>query len=110
MHDNTTQRGDDLRSLIKKLQNVDVESVNENEALKIETLDLARKITAALEGPVNRATDLMYRVRILSGVSRKVKAYTSKALCNNSGPYRSGPGPLQTHWISFRCNYFQSTS
>jgi hypothetical protein len=52
----------DVKSLIEKLKNIDVARVEEDEGVKGEALALARKITATLEGPINRATDLVFRV------------------------------------------------
>lgn len=62
MTDTNAVPEDDLQSLITKLKNIDVAQVAEDEAVKSEALRLARKVTATLEGPVNRATDLVFRV------------------------------------------------
>jgi hypothetical protein len=52
----------DVKNLIERLKNIDVTRVEEDENVKGEALALARKITSTLEGPINRATDLMFRV------------------------------------------------
>lgn len=62
MTDSNAVPGDDLQSLITKLKNIDVAQVAEDEAVKSEALRLARKVTATLESPINRATDLVFRV------------------------------------------------
>ncbi|KAJ4359631.1 uncharacterized protein N0V89_000186 [Didymosphaeria variabile] len=61
MSDIRAAESDDVRSLVSKLQAIDSSKVLEDEAVKNETLTLARKLVAALEGPVNRATDLVFR-------------------------------------------------
>jgi hypothetical protein len=55
-------KGEDIKSLIERLKNINVARVEEDEGVKGEALTLARKITATLEDPINRATDLMFRV------------------------------------------------
>jgi hypothetical protein len=57
-----TGQGEDIQSLITRLKNIDVARVEQDEAVKGEALALARKITSTLEGPINRATDLVFRV------------------------------------------------
>jgi len=54
---------DDIRTLLSKLQNIDITQIEADESAKIRVLSLIRKITANLEGPINRATDLVFRVR-----------------------------------------------
>lgn len=55
---------DDAHSLVSKLQAMDGSKILKDEAVRNETLSLARKLVATLEGPVNRATDLAFRVRL----------------------------------------------
>lgn len=62
MIDTNATAEDNLEALIAKLKSIDVSRVNEDEAAKGEALKLARKITATLEGPINRATDLVFKV------------------------------------------------
>jgi hypothetical protein len=57
-----TGQGEDIQSLIARLKNIDVARVERDEDVKGEALALARKITSTLEGPINRATDLVFRV------------------------------------------------
>jgi hypothetical protein len=65
-----TGQGEDIQSLITRLKNIDVARVEGDEDVKSEALALARKITSTLEGPINRATDLVFRVGTsLSSVS-----------------------------------------
>lgn len=52
-----------LGSILSKLQGIKIREIENDEVVKNETLALARKLTATLEGPVNRATDLVFRVR-----------------------------------------------
>jgi hypothetical protein len=52
----------DVKNLIERLKNIDVARMEEDEDVKGEALALARKITSTLEGLINRATDLMFRV------------------------------------------------
>jgi hypothetical protein len=56
---------DNIQSLITKLKNIDVSRIGEDEAAKVEALNVAKKVTATLENPINRATDLMFTVRVL---------------------------------------------
>jgi hypothetical protein len=62
MTDTNTRPEDELQSLVKKLNNVDFTRIAEDGAEKSDALRLARKVTAILEGSVNRATDLAFRV------------------------------------------------
>jgi hypothetical protein len=55
--------GDDVHSLVSKLREIDTSQILKDEAVKGETFTLARKLAAALEGLVNRAIDLVFRVR-----------------------------------------------
>jgi hypothetical protein len=57
-----TGQGEDIQSLIARLKDIDVARVEADEGVKGEALALARKITSTLEGPINRATDLVFRV------------------------------------------------
>jgi hypothetical protein len=51
----------ELCSLVMKLQQIDVGQLSKDESVKLEALELSRKVTATIEGPVNRATDLAFR-------------------------------------------------
>jgi hypothetical protein len=62
MTDTNTMPEDELQSLVKKLNSFDFTRVAADGAEKSDALRLARKVTAILEGPVNRATDLAFRV------------------------------------------------
>lgn len=53
---------DQLPDLLGKIRNVDVDSVSNDPVAQADLLKLARKLTAVLEGPVNRATDLVFKV------------------------------------------------
>lgn len=58
----SVSQGENIQSLITKLKSLDVSRVAVDEAAKIEALSLAKKVTATLEDPINRATDLMFSV------------------------------------------------
>lgn len=64
MSDYPTAEGADVHSLVTNLQAIHKSQILKDEAVKIETLTLARKLVAALEGPVNRATDLVFKVSV----------------------------------------------
>jgi hypothetical protein len=65
MTDTSTSQQEDIQGLIGRLQNIDVARVKVDEGVKGEALALARKITSTLEGPINRATDLVFSVGII---------------------------------------------
>jgi hypothetical protein len=80
MIDTNTMPEEDLQSLITKFKSLDVARLAEDEALKSEALRLARKVTATLEGPVNRATDLVFRVYILQNFLQRCATHGSYSL------------------------------
>jgi hypothetical protein len=49
-------------ALLSRLREIDHTRVEHDQNVKDEALLLSRKLTASLEGPVNRATDLVFRV------------------------------------------------
>lgn len=53
---------DQLPDLVGKIRDVDVNGVSNDPVAQADLLKLARKLTAVLEGPVNRATDLVFKV------------------------------------------------
>jgi len=71
MSDTHAVGGDDLQGLITRLKTIDVTRIEEDESVKRDALALARKVTATLEGPVNRATDLIFRVYTLQFASSR---------------------------------------
>ena len=56
------QQAKEWRNLVEGLRNIDLDALQDDPGLKHEALTLARKITGILEGPVNRATDLVFKV------------------------------------------------
>ncbi|PVI03456.1 sterigmatocystin 8-O-methyltransferase [Periconia macrospinosa] len=52
---------DELPDLLKSIQAVDTNEILFDAAAKKELLHVAKKLTAVLEGPVNRATDLVFK-------------------------------------------------
>jgi hypothetical protein len=62
MADTQLKKDKDLKSLVEGLRNIDLDMLQDDPGLKHEALTLARKITGILEGPVNRATDLVFKV------------------------------------------------
>jgi hypothetical protein len=70
----------DIKNLIERLKNIDVARVEEDEDVKGEALALARKITSTLEGPINRATDLMFRVCATSAFRILLATYKISSL------------------------------
>lgn len=64
MADTSNVQRDDLRGLILQLKSLDVDQIEEDAGAKNDALALAKKVTASLEDPVNKATDLVFRVRI----------------------------------------------
>jgi hypothetical protein len=56
------QQGKEWKNLVEGLRNIDLDALQGDPGLKHEALTLARKITGILEGPVNRATDLVFKV------------------------------------------------
>jgi hypothetical protein len=50
-----------LAAALLAIQDVDIEQLVDDKALQAETLSHARKLTSILEGPVNRATDLVFK-------------------------------------------------
>ena len=57
-----TNQAGTLIDIITRIQSVDVEKAADDAAARAELLLLARKLTDALEGPINRATDLVFKV------------------------------------------------
>jgi hypothetical protein len=80
----STSEGEDIQSLIARLQNINVARVEGDEHVKGEALALARKIRSTLEGPINRATDLVFKVCTLQTYEN-----ISAADKNNSRVFRS---------------------
>jgi hypothetical protein len=62
MTDTQLQKDEELKSLVEGLRNIDLDTLQDDPGLKHEALTLARKITGILDGPVNRATDLAFKV------------------------------------------------
>lgn len=54
----------ELSDVIAHIQGLDAEKLVNNATAQAELLPLARKLTYILEGPVNRATDLAFKVSI----------------------------------------------
>lgn len=55
--------GDDLSSAFEDLQAFDIASIENDQDARFRALSLARKVSAALESPLDRAVDLVFRVR-----------------------------------------------
>ena len=62
MDDSQANQSGELSRIIASIQNVDTEKIVHDDIGKTELLKLARKLTAVLEGPVNKATDLVFKV------------------------------------------------
>jgi hypothetical protein len=62
MTDKEVEQNQELKILVDRLHSIDLDALSDNPDLKREALSLARKITGTLEGPVNRATDLVFKV------------------------------------------------
>jgi hypothetical protein len=60
----SSAQGGPLAAVLGAIQNVDIEQLMDDQALQAETLSLARKLTSMLEGSVNRATDLVFKVSL----------------------------------------------
>jgi hypothetical protein len=58
----STVKNDDTLALLSKLQAIDLAKIENDKTVRAETLALARKLSASLEEPINRATDLAFRV------------------------------------------------
>jgi hypothetical protein len=52
----------ELSRIIKTIQSVNVENITQDVTAKAELLTLSKNLTAVLEGPLNRATDLVFKV------------------------------------------------
>lgn len=52
---------DDVQALISQIQAIDASEIVQNPGAKSEILALAKKLTNALEEPLNRATDLVFK-------------------------------------------------
>jgi hypothetical protein len=102
-----SSKGEDVKSLIEKLKNIDVARVEEDEGVKGEALALARKITSTLEGPINRATDLVFRVCCTTSLYDLCwRLMRLTALHFDCGAYCCGLGFVQTSRVWFRYGHF----
>ncbi|KAF2702772.1 sterigmatocystin 8-O-methyltransferase [Pleomassaria siparia CBS 279.74] len=61
MNDSRGNQTSELSDVIARIQSVDVDQISHDPEAKADLLLLARKLTASLEGSVNRATDLVFR-------------------------------------------------
>jgi hypothetical protein len=57
----TTSAGD-LSRIVEGIKSIDLENVEKDKHVKEELLALSQKLTSQLEGPLNRALDLIWRV------------------------------------------------
>lgn len=56
-----------LSDIVKRIQGINVDTLSHDQHAQSDLLQLARKLTVVLEGPVNRATDLVFKVGIRIG-------------------------------------------
>jgi hypothetical protein len=53
---------DEITRIIARIQDLKVDRIADDHEARLELLHLSRRLTAVLEGPVNRATDLVFKV------------------------------------------------
>ncbi|KAF1962612.1 sterigmatocystin 8-O-methyltransferase [Byssothecium circinans] len=61
MSDTQANQMGDVSHILTHIQSVDVEQLSHDAVARAYLLQLARKLTSVLEGPVNRATDLVFK-------------------------------------------------
>ena len=64
MSDSRPDHASELSRIVARMQSVDVGQVSNNSEAQAELLLLARKLTAVLEGPINKATDLAFKASL----------------------------------------------
>lgn len=60
-----SSEGDRAAALVAELGQITSDSINNDEEARHTALELSKKLTATLEGPVNRATELVFKVPTL---------------------------------------------
>jgi hypothetical protein len=62
MGDSQAKDMGELSDIVTRIQGIDVDKISNDSVARADLLHLANKLTVALEGPINRATDLAFKV------------------------------------------------
>jgi hypothetical protein len=62
MKESSDTPGGEITRIVARIQDLKVDKIADDLDARLELLRLSRKLTAVLEGPVDRATDLVFKV------------------------------------------------
>jgi hypothetical protein len=97
----------ELSRIITEIQSTNIENIGQDAVLKAKLLGLSKKLTAELEDPVNRATDLVFKASWTHIYTRNTKSLSTRDTdCHHSHlhPLQHASQSISTFSVTFLRN------